>query len=148
MNRAYLEKEVPLIRLQPSNVFNEVKRRQDLLLRLQNHRRVGVSAGNLKHPCRMRLKWQQKLCCTLEMCKRCLQSEKIKNVMKTHLIRSRGGRRVLYGRGRHRLRCWLLRSRRTHRGSSSCCGGCRQRVDHSHPPELVSAMYIYTHYRI
>ena len=67
----------------------------------------------------------------------------IKSVMKTHLIRSRGGRRVLYGRGRHRLRCWLLRSRRTHRGSSSCCGGCRQRVDHGHPPELVSAMYIY-----
>ena len=81
MIRAYLEKEVPLIRLQPSNVFNEVKRRQDLLLRLQNHRRVGVSAGNLKHPCRMRLKWQLKLCCRLGMCKRCLQSEKSLKVL-------------------------------------------------------------------
>ena len=56
-----------------------------------------------------------------------------------HLIRSRGRRRMLYGRGGHRLgrnsrNCRLLRSRRSHR-RASC--RCRQRIDHSHPLEAV-----------
>ena len=37
-----------MIRLQPPDVLDEVKRREDLFLRLQNQRRVRVSAGNLK----------------------------------------------------------------------------------------------------
>ena len=45
---AYLQKEVALIRLQPTDVLDEVKRRKDLLLRLQNQRRVRVPAGNLE----------------------------------------------------------------------------------------------------
>ena len=45
---AYLQKEVALIRLQPTDVLDEVKRRKDLFLRLQNQRRVRVPAGNLE----------------------------------------------------------------------------------------------------